>query len=62
MDILISEHEFNRLKDVERAWNAVFAIMQARGDNVFQRPVSGKDCAALELNRLYNVDNAAGLK
>jgi hypothetical protein len=56
MDILVSEHEFNRLKEVERAWEALFSIVQARGDSVFQRPLTGKACAVLELNRLYNLE------
>ncbi len=51
----ISAHELKRLRGVERTWEAVWAALIAGNDRAFSLPLSGQDCAILEIQRLQGL-------
>jgi hypothetical protein len=54
----IDRRELERLQGVEKAWSAVFFALQQGNDRAFQRPLTGKECAVAEIERLQSLAGA----
>jgi hypothetical protein len=55
----IDLHELNRLRECEKAWQAVYMALQTSTGGVFSGPraegLNGIDCAVQEIKRLQGV-------
>ncbi len=56
---LIDLHELNRLRECEKAWQAVFSALEGLGGGVFSGPraegLTGLQCAVAEIKRLQGL-------
>ena len=52
----ISTHEYTRLREVERTWEAIFEALKRHSPDCFTHPVSGRQCALTEIVRLQQIE------
>ena len=53
----ISTHEYTRLREVERTWEAIFEALKRHKDDCFSQPyATGRECAVREIVRLQQIE------
>jgi hypothetical protein len=53
----ISTHEYTRLREVERTWEAIFEALKSHKDDCFSQPyATGRECAVREIVRLQQIE------
>jgi hypothetical protein len=53
----ITTHEYTRLREVERTWEAIFETLKRHKDDCFSQPyTTGRECAVREIERLQQIE------